>query len=466
MQLNSLRLILYFIFSVGVFSACKKAKEVTTPPPPPPVVTPPSTGLTGQALVDSAFYYAKDIYLWANQIPSTFNTSSFADPNLLMEGIRQYSIEPGFSQAVDRWSFGIKQSEWDNLSAGIGSINNNSAASGDFGLTVFFKSEGDLRVRLVERESPAGKAGIVRGWRIIKINGNTNITTGNSNFIVNNVYVATNSTFTFQKPDGTTKDINLIAAHYYEEPVYLDSVYTMGAKKIGYLVFNSFLGDTAKTASEFNRVFSKFSSNNVTDIVVDLRYNGGGYVSVVERLADYLVPSSANGGVMMKQIYNDRYSGYNNQTVYHKTGPLNPDHIFFIVTSSTASASELLINSLRPYMDVKLIGSSTHGKPVGFFPIPVGDWFIFPVSFRSVNKLGVGNYFDGLPVDSKVADGLDKDWGDVTETSFASAVKYITTGSFRLPTSEKYIEDPQVISGNTVIDRPLFKGMIGMAIVK
>jgi carboxyl-terminal processing protease len=340
-------------------------------------------------------------------------------------------------------------------------VESNKASTGDFGITVFFRVEGDLRVRLVEKESPAGKAGIERAWRIMKINGNSNITTSNANFIINNIYQASTVLITFKKPDGTTADINLTAAHYYQEPVYLDSVYTVGDKKIGYLVFTSFLGDTAKIAGEFNRVFSKFSSNNVTDLVIDLRYNGGGYVSLAEKLTDYLAPSSANGGVMMKQMYNDKYSQYNSQTNFHKAGSLNPDHVFFIVTEATASASELVINSLKPYMDVKLVGpTNTHGKPVGFFPVSVGDWYIFPVSFRSVNKNGVGNYFNGLQVDSKVADGLDKNWGDITETSFASVIKYVSTGSFRLSNVETYREDPQVTNGNVILNRPSFTGMI------
>jgi carboxyl-terminal processing protease len=449
MQLSTFRLLLCFIFSVSVFSACKKTS--TSAPP---------TDLTLQQLNDSVLIYTKDIYLWYSQIPTTFSTSSFADPAKLMEGIRQYSIDPGF-QAVDRWSFGIKKSEWDNLSAGIGSIGTNSTSTGNFGITVFWRATGDLRVGLVERQSPAGTAGIERAWRIIKINGTPITPTSNTNIISNNVYNAANTTFTFQKPDGKKVDISLTTANYFEEPVYLDSVYSIGYKKIGYLVFNSFLGDAAKIFSEFNRVFSKFSSNNVSDIVVDLRYNGGGYISVVEKLADYLASSSANGGLMMKQLYNDKYTQYNTETYFHKTGSLNPDHIFFIVSHSTASASELLINSLKPYMNVKLIGHDTYGKPVGFFPYPIGDWYVFPISFRSVNKNGEGNYFDGFKVNSKVDDGLDKNWGDVTETSLANVIKYISTGLFRLSAIEQYNEDAQVTSGNAILDRPLFKGLVG-----
>ena len=137
------------------------------------------------------------------------------------------------------------------MSGGFGSVNNTSS-TGDFGLSVFFRVEGDLRVKLVERLSPAGLAGIQRGWRITKINGNTNITTGNADFIVTNVYnMANNSTFTFTKPDGTSVDITLNATTYPQQTVYLDTVYNIGSKTIGYMVLNSFLGDTSKIYSDF-----------------------------------------------------------------------------------------------------------------------------------------------------------------------------------------------------------------------
>jgi hypothetical protein len=256
-------------------------------------------------------------------------------------------------------------------------------------------------------------------------------------------------------------DINLSAAPYQEHPVFLDSVYTAGTKKVGYLVFNSFLGDTTEIKNEFQRVFSKFVSQNVDEVTVDLRYNGGGYVDLSQKLADYLVGASANGQVMMKEQYNDKYTQYNETSNFQKMGSLNISRVFFIVSNSTASASELLINNLKPFMNVVLVGpSKTYGKPVGFFPIPVGDWYVFPVSFRSTNNNGVGNYFDGLALDNVVADGLDKNWGDINESALASVLRYISTGNFRSVSGAAFKEDPRVSAGNSQLDQPSFKGMV------
>ena len=401
-------------FALG---ACKKEKAIEAPPtPPPPAVTP------ADKMKDTVMLYTRDIYLWYKQIPAAFNGRQYADPDKIMQAIRPFSTEPGFSTPVDRWSFAYKQADWDNVSGGIAK---------DFGLNVFFRAEGDLRVKAVERNSPAGAAGIHRGWRIKAINGNTNMSTANADFIVENVFYSNNSTFDLEKSDGSVVTVSLTAATYDEQPVYLDSVYVSGTKRTGYMVFNSFLGDTTAVYNNFQRIFNRFAAENVNEVVVDLRYNGGGYVSVQDKLANYLVNNSANGGVMMKQVFNDQYAAWNESTNFTKLGTLNLPRIFFIVSSSTASASELLINNLKPYMDVKVVGPNpTYGKPVGYFPIPVGEWYIFPVSFRSTNKNNEGSYFNGFPLDKQVADGLDKDWGDRQEASLAAVLKYIETGSF------------------------------------
>jgi carboxyl-terminal processing protease len=448
MKINRLPFVLLCVIALATLQACKKeniTSELTS-------TQPPATSSLSDQQKDTALAYSKDIYLWYDQIPASFDARSFTELDKLMTGIRQYSTETGFSQPVDRWSFAIKQTEWNNISYGI---------AGDFGINVFFMAPGDLRVKSVEKESPAAKAGVHRGWRITKVAGSTDITSANADFLVSNIYNSKNTSISFLKPDNTSADITLTAATYQENPIFLDTVYNVSSKKIGYLSYNSFLGDTVRTYSEFQRIFNRFSAENVNDVVVDLRYNGGGYVNIQTKLANYLVNASANGGLMMKQQYNDKYPQYNESTNFRKLGSLNLSRVFFIVSNNTASASELLINNLKPYMDVKLIGpSKTYGKPVGYFNIPVGDWYIFPVSFRTTNKNGEGNYFNGLALDAQVADGLDKDWGDLEESALAAAVRYITTGAARLATTAPYIENAEVSRANNILSAPSFKGAV------
>jgi carboxyl-terminal processing protease len=443
MRSLSYKMMLVAAMALVVLSACKKNKGGET-------VTPPAAT---DKIKDSALLVGRELYLWYKQIPSTFDAQSYADPDKIMNALRAYSSEPGFTGPVDKWSFAIKKTEWDNVSSG---------AAKDFGLTVFFRADGDLRVKSVEKASPAGIAGVKRGWRITRLNGNTNMTVANSQFIVAGVWESNTSTFTFQKPDGSSVDVTLNAASYQENPVYLDTIYAAGGRNVGYIVFNSFLGDTTAIANKFQQIFTKFAANNVNDVIVDLRYNGGGYVSLQEKLANYLVKSTANGQIMMTQAFNDKYAQYFNETtLFSKTGSVNADKLYFIVSDNTASASELLINSLRPFADIKLVGpSKTYGKPVGYFPYPVGTWYVFPISFRTTNKNGSGNYFGGMTLDNTVADGLDKDWGDVAEASLASVLKYINTGAFRLRTGEEYKANPVVDKANEVFAAPEFKGAI------
>jgi len=445
--------ILALFLGLTICSSCRKEPEISAAAPPGAMS--PAPGTLSDKLKDTTLLFSKDIYLWYEQIPPGFNARSYNDPAGIMTSIRLYSNEPGFAGPVDRWSFAVKQTEWDKVSAGV---------AADFGLGVFFYSPNDLRVKSVEKESPAGRAGVRRGWRITRINNNSNITTGNTDFVATAVFNSTSTAFTFQKRDSTFIDVTLNAATYQEQPNVFDSVYTTSAGKLGYLVLNSFLGDTTKIYNEFIRIFNRFAASGVSKVAVDLRYNGGGYVSVQEKLANYLIKAGSNGSVMMKQQFNSKYTQYNEVSVFSKLGSVNAEQVFFIVSGSTASASELLINSLTPHMNVSLVGpGKTYGKPVGFFPIPVGDWYIFPVSFRTTNSNNEGSYFGGLPLNFQAADGLNKDWGSVEEAALGSVLKYLNTGSFRNrenASESLFTEYPQVITSNRVLDKQDFKGVI------
>jgi len=164
---------------------------------------------------------------------------------------------------------------------------------------------------------------------------------------------------------------------------------------------------------------------------------------------------------MMKETYNAANSAHDETTLFKKAGSLNLNRIYFIVSKSTASASELLINNLRPYMNVEIVGNTTYGKPVGFFPIAVDEWYIFPVSFKTTNSNGEGNYFNGLTVNNRIADGLDKDWGDVTESCLASVIKKISSGSYRLGTEVPFEQSAAVANGNNELDKRFLKLTVG-----
>lgn len=336
-----------FAITILFFASCQKGiEDINTTPPDDSTGNP--TPSADDLIKDTVLLICQDVYLWNTQIPANFNARSYASPVEEMEAIRQYSHETGFTDPVDRFSFAIKQDEWDNVSTGVAE---------DFGMSVFFNTPTDLRVKFAEVESPSGMAGIKRGWQIIKINGNPQIDTNETtiNRIVDAVFYSESTNFTFKKPDGSETEITLHAGTYQTHPVFADSVYTVGSKQVGYLALNSFLGDTTAIYGEFARIFSNFQSKNVSEMIVDLRYNGGGYVSMAEKLANYLAPAASNNQVMYTETFNANYTDYNFTARFKKLGTVNVSKIYFIVSDNTASASELLINALKPFAEEKLV---------------------------------------------------------------------------------------------------------------
>lgn len=403
---------------------------------------------------DSALWYARAYYLWNDKIPKSFDAHSYADPNAVMNAIRAYSIEPGFDKPVDRWSFAMPQKEWEDISNGI---------SMDYGMGYKYLTENDLRITYVEPASPGGKATVQRSWQIKKINNMTDISYANRAAVSVALFQSNNITFVFGRAGKADTTISMTAGTYTEEPLVLDTVYNTGATKTGYMVYNSFLGDINVTKTKFTNVFKKFSDANVSDLIIDLRYNGGGYVTLQDELANYLAPNSANGQIMEVQRHNANLARYDETVRYAKKGSLNLSRIFIITTDNTASASELLINSLSPFMDVKRIGDTTHGKPVGYFAQPVMGWVVFPVSSRTTNKNGVGNYYKGFAPEKLMNDGIDRNWGDINEKCLGAAISFITTGTYTTgaPTGQLATEGARMPEfQNEMLNTHRFKGAI------
>lgn len=404
-------------------------------------------------LKDSVYLYTKEVYLWHEVIPTydVFNPRGFSGAT--DEEAAQNELDAIKAlQPLDRYSFVTTNAESEGLQTGT---------NNDFGFLVKAAALDVAEpidsiywfVNYVYDKSPAGLAGVERGWHVSKIN-NTAITYDNASIdILNNTFfgTTTSATFEFTKPDGTTTTSTLNYANYTANSVLYENVLTYQTHKVGYLVFNQFFGQTSR--NELANAFNDFATAGINDLVVDLRYNRGGSTATQDTLANLIAPASANGKKMYTYMYNDslqagkypllyRKSPYNqyptdiftqanNVVNFEKAGSITSlTRVFFIVSSSSASASELLINNLRPYMDVKLVGDTTFGKPVGFFPIDIFNYSIYPISFKTVNSQNVGDYYTGFVPDQLRADGVNKSWGDITEPCLGSALNYIFTGSF------------------------------------
>jgi hypothetical protein len=128
---------------------------------------------------------------------------------------------------------------------------------------------------------------------------------------------------------------------------------------------------------------------------------------------------------------------------------VNIDRLVFITTNNTASASEAVINGLKPYMKVVLVGSTTHGKPVGMYTFQHNDYLLVPICFQLTNSLGDGDYFSGIPVDAERIDDLTKDWGNTDESCLKESLFYTENGYFsnQPPVKSKAIQYPMPLKG-------------------
>jgi carboxyl-terminal processing protease len=463
---------LFLILSAGLV-ACKK--DNTSNNNSNNTLVPSKNGSTMDLVRDSIYLYSQEAYLWYDGLPdyATFNPRSISGSNDLatlnnvVNKLSQYKINPATGKPYEYYIPAPGEAKYSFIDEG-GTSTQLNGINGDFGFAPLYNTETDLRIKYVYPGSPADLAGIKRGYQITAINGKTNLTYDNggttTQFVVNAFSNSSNITMTLKRPDFTTFNVSLAVSNYNVNPVITSKIIDLGSgKKVGYIVFNTFVNmDVAKP--KLQAAFNTFTSGSITDLVMDFRYNGGGYVSTAEYLTNLIVPAIKNNTLMYNTQFNDKltsgkaqilanqvrkdpstnqtynyaqlnYSLAANDVKFEKQGSLNINRVFFIVSGSTASSSELVINNLRPAMDVKLIGKKTYGKPVGFFDIKINKYELYIPEFVTKNSAGQGDYFDGMLPGSTTYPGYEdfddvtKDFGDPTEGLLSRALNYVRTGS-------------------------------------
>lgn len=501
-------LILLVITGIIVLASCKKHSGVKPQPPSGKDTFGISTGTDEDSLkylmyniMQKSFVnggrdtsYDLPTYYWYNQVPSLnpFSTR-YANADSLLSIIKTYPKWNG--QTVDRYSFldrtgqiagQIQNGIVDGNFMGLGN-------KGSFGLEIAYVADDQNNSHLVvlyaDKNSPAGQQGIQRGWEITSVNGNSNIaydgpTGPNVTRIENAVYNSDAVTLTFLESKGSSVTVTLQAAQYDINPILFDTIYVKSNKKIGYFVFYIFPsvednnGAPTHTKTILDNEFNKLSAAGINDLIVDLRYNEGGAVTTAEYLDSAIAPASARGRVMYQYTYNDKLTqvasqlGLENQVLFPGGGSLHLDHVFFIVSRSTASASELTLNNLKPYMDVKLVGDTTFGKPAGFIDFTINDYDngskkyladLYAIDFTTKNANGVGDYFNGIPPDVEATDFVSFPWGDPGDDNLIKIFNYISTGSFlRTYSQERLAQRPNLlrISPEFSVKSNRFNGMI------
>ena len=448
-----------FIIAVILFTflACKKdPQNVPSPPKPGPE---PSARTKEQKVRDSIYYYYKLYSYWESSIPTYNPISDISDKyssnnSLLTFLMNQTPVKNDYvfhgpNSPLEDYTGPLDRFSWiENLSSNFGASSRADTYDG-FGLFVVFESNAPtapLYIGMVEGGSPAAVAGFKRGDKVIKMNELSNVTYANYNSVNNEL----NKSMLTMKVlrNGVEIEKTIENKTYDIFPVVKDSVYTVDNNKVGYFAFSSFeemTDDSGNYTAMYNameKAFNSFGSAGIKKIVVDLRYNTGGYVSTAIYLANKIVNSSGAGKLMFRYDVNKNLKDETNpggdfaDVLFNKRNNTEITDVYFLVSDYTASASEIVISVLKPYAKVYIIGEhgSTYGKPVGFFRQDIMNTAgLWAASFKIVNKDGYTDYWDGIPADKAgVLDNVRFDFGDTRETMLATALAHIKTGSYTL----------------------------------
>ena len=342
----------------------------------------------------------------------------------------------------------------------------------------------------------AASLGIKRGFMFRKINGQQMTTTNYStllNYLYDNSASASitfsnyvNNAFVDLAPVTINKAVN-----YKEDPVYMDTVYTVQSKKVGYLVYNFFAGDSGDKSLQYdlelNNAIGNFKQANISELIIDLRYNHGGAMNSAVNLGSMLVPNPVTNKVFVYTAFNQNYTDYFNSSAYKSQYSDNPfesdfatsitsstqtypvqnvgsnlQRIFFLTSNGTASASEMVINGLKPFLPCVLIGDTTVGKNVGSTLIHDTDnaknqWAFMPIILKYFNKDYKSDFTKGFAPDFRVDDDYNYQLGDTREAMLGKAIAQIS-GLQGVISKSVAVKKPFLQTGIKVL--PLRSGLI------
>ena len=396
-------------------------------------------------------------YLWQNNVTDLAD-NRFLDANSYESYLNSYSNPNHFFEnllyqknTIDKWSWIVEDYvALENSFQGISSHNGM-----EFGLVYEKGSTTNIfgYVRYVLPNSDASNKNVTRGMIFNAVNGEK-LTNSNYRKLLfsNDQYSINLASYNNGNPITNGTSITLAKVSQTENPILINKTFDSGNKKIGYLMYNSF---TANFDSELNAAFLTLKNNGVTDLIIDFRYNGGGSVASAVYLSS-MITGQFNGQLFAKQSWNSKIKFSNPQlledyftdkinkdNLQESINSLNLDKVHIITTSSTASASELVINGLKPYIDVITIGTKTHGKYVGSITLYDSPnlydknginsnhfWAIQPIVFEIKNKLNI-NDIDGFDSDILLAEDYENlgVLGELSDPLLNRTIKYITTGA-------------------------------------
>ena len=409
--------------------------------------------------------YLQQNYLWYQEIEpvdpnaASYNTGThFELMNAYFKAmLSQAKLED--DQPKDRHSFIYPTADWNQLSQagvvlGYGVVWRVASSTAPRG----------LRIAAIQPGSQAEQVGLVRGDTLVSVTvdgvtAGADATAPAQVDALNKALYPTERgkliTLELRSVAGRIKTVSATATETTSQPVLVSRVLDVGNRRVGYMNLMDFV---APAESQMVRVFEEFSGRNVQDLVIDLRYNGGGYLYLSSQLAYMIAGSAATRNRVFDRLeYNDKRSSENVDTPFYDTTTgssgsntvrgnplpsLNLRRVTVLATQSTCSASEALVNGLRGIgVTVDLVGSKTCGKPYGFTQKDNCGLSYFPIEFRGVNARGEGDYASGMAVNCAANDDLASALGDVGEGMLAAALSYRASGTCPAPKSTVRADD-------------------------
>jgi len=388
-----------------------------------------------------------ETYLWYGEVPTTLKAADYATPVAYFSVLKSPALTAS-GRAKDRFHYVYDTERYRQLSE-------NGVAPG-YGMEIAIVRSSpprNMRIAFVEPNSPAANTGLQRGAKIVEVDGVDAVgSTGTENVDAINRAISPQTegeshTFVFEVGGVRQAPITLAAAKITRTPVQNVKTIDTGSGRVGYLLFNDHI---TTSESQLVNAFNQFKQDGVQDLVLDMRYNGGGQLNIANRLASMVSSSGATSGKVFERLaFNDKNPFHLTpaQTIYpflgtSRTGATLPrlglSQVTVLVSRDTCSASEAVVNGLRG-IDVKvnLVGGTTCGKPYGFSPQDNCGTSYFAIQFQGVNNKNFGDYGDGFAPDCAVADDFGHQLGDPAEARLAAALAMRNGGACPVSASAK-----------------------------
>ena len=366
----------------------------------------------------------REWYFWNNLLPASVDISQFATPDDVLEFLTTFSPDltpdDGIDNPVDRFSH-INSAQADQAFFGEGKFEG-------FGFSWRFVAADDLRLTRVFLDSPAFRAGLRRGQRILELDGRT-IAEIQAAEGISAMFAMPMLDFMMREPDNNEFSVAIAKEIVTIDPVPQYRIIDAGGgRNVGYIELASFIS-TANV--QMDSAFAQFNAAGVNEVIIDLRYNGGGLVSTANLLGDFFGGDVAENLVFSRTVFNELRAPANNVTTFFDRlgNSVSLSRLVVIATDRTASASELVINGMEPHVEVTIVGANTFGKPVGQVGLEFCEQILRPTAFQTMNANDFGDYFNGLPVDCAAADDLNVAVGADTDPNMVAALGFLATGA-------------------------------------